>query len=42
MLIGSIMFILLIYPIIEKQLTTILDGIGVDSMKTGMLGSALP
>lgn len=27
-------------PIIEKQLTTILDGIGVDSMKTGMLGSA--
>lgn len=27
-------------PIIEKQLITILDGIGVDAMKTGMLGSA--
>lgn len=27
-------------PVIEKQLATILDGIGVDAMKTGMLGSA--
>lgn len=27
-------------PIIEKQLITILDGIGIDAMKTGMLGSA--
>jgi pyridoxine kinase len=26
-------------PVIEKQLHTILDGIGVDAMKTGMLGS---
>ncbi len=33
-----------VYPIelhiVEKQLETILDGIGVDAMKTGMLGSA--
>ena len=33
-----------IFPIsldvIEKQLSTIVDGIGVDAMKTGMLGSA--
>ena len=33
-----------VYPvemhIIEKQLETILDGIGIDAMKTGMLGSA--
>jgi len=27
-------------PVIEKQLHTILDGIGIDAMKTGMLGSA--
>ena len=27
-------------PVIENQLRTILDGIGVDAMKTGMLGSA--
>lgn len=26
-------------PVIEKQIKTILDGIGVDAMKTGMLGS---
>ena len=27
-------------PVIKAQLSTILDGIGVDAMKTGMLGSA--
>ena len=27
-------------PVIEKQLHTILDGIGIDAMKTGMLGSS--
>lgn len=27
-------------PIVKKQLVTILDGIGIDAMKTGMLGSA--